>query len=167
MHTRSDTIISYTYITTAVGNILLTSSKDTLLGLYIKGDNHFARIEKHWVQDTDLALFKKVEQELAAYFYGNKPTLTVDYTVEGSDLERNVWKALRDIPYGQVVSYAAFASFTAYPHAIRAVASAIGRNPLSILLPCHRVVRKDGSLGGYAAGLAIKKKLLAIERAHL
>ncbi|MBX9890034.1 MAG: methylated-DNA--[protein]-cysteine S-methyltransferase [Amoebophilaceae bacterium] len=164
MQKTSDTIISYTYIATAIGNILLTSSKGKLLGLYIKGHNHFSKIEKDWVQDTALVFFKKVEQELAAYFYGNNPIFTLDYTLEGSDLERNVWKALLHIPYGMVVSYSTFTSFTAYPHAIRAVASAIGRNPLSILLPCHRVVSKDGSLGGYAAGLSIKKKLLAIEK---
>lgn len=83
---------------------------------------------------------------------------------EGSPLERSVWRRLSRIPYGATVSYSDVARAAGHARAVRAVASAIGRNPLPVLVPCHRVIRKGGAIGGYAGALRIKKGLLALER---
>lgn len=82
----------------------------------------------------------------------------------GSRLERAVWRQLGRIPYGTTVCYAEVARRAGYPRAVRAVASAVGRNPHPVLVPCHRVVRKSGAIGGYAGALRIKKRLLVLEK---
>lgn len=84
--------------------------------------------------------------------------------IGGTDLQRQVWTVLQTIPYGQTRDYGQIAQQIGRPTAIRAVASAIGRNPLLLLIPCHRVLRKDGALGGYRGGLALKRQLLELEQ---
>lgn len=109
-----------------------------------------------------------LQAEFERYFSGE-----IVYFDEPLDLhhatpfQREVWKALRAIPYGQLRSYKEVAEAIGRPTAIRAVGQAVGNNPLPIIIPCHRVIAHDGSLGGYAAGLSWKEKLLVLERASL
>ncbi|WP_419241488.1 methylated-DNA--[protein]-cysteine S-methyltransferase [Cardinium endosymbiont of Nabis limbatus] len=156
-------IIYYTYITTRMGKILLTASNGKLIGLHIKGQKHFPVIQHYWQHNEHRAVFSDTKLQLAAYFSSKRPYFSIDYALHGTDFQKNIWKSLVRIPYGEVWSYKALAALTPYPNAVRAVASAIGKNPLSIVLPCHRVIRSDGSLGGYAGGIAIKKELLRLE----
>jgi O-6-methylguanine DNA methyltransferase len=108
-----------------------------------------------------------VTRELDAYFAAGDVRFTVPLDERsGTPFRRRVWKALREIPPGQVRTYAQIAAAVGAPGAARAVGSANGANPIAILTPCHRVVRADGGLGGYSSGVEIKRRLLAIEGVH-
>ena len=107
-----------------------------------------------------------VRRQLDAYFKGDRTTFEVPLDSVGTPFERRVWESLRDIPYGTTRSYSWQAERLRSPKAARAVGSANGRNPISIIVPCHRVVRQDGTLGGYAGGLDAKRYLLSLEASH-
>ena len=108
----------------------------------------------------------RAEIELSEYFAGRRSEFGVPVHVEGSDFERASWEALGSIEYGTTISYAEQARRMGRPTAMRAVGSANGRNPLPIVIPCHRVIAADGSLGGYSGGLEIKRWLLDHEQRH-
>lgn len=108
-------------------------------------------------------LLRRAALELEEYFSGRRKTFTVPMQPAGTPFQQLVWAALRIIPYGRTVSYRDIAAQIGKPAAVRAVGQANGRNPLPILIPCHRVIAADGSLGGYAFGLEVKRKLLALE----
>ena len=103
-------------------------------------------------------------QELSAYFRGERQRFTVALDTPGTDFQRQVWAALRDIPYGTISHYQALAATIRQPAAVRAVAAANGANRVAILIPCHRIIGKDGTLTGYGGGLPRKAWLLAHER---
>lgn len=105
----------------------------------------------------------QAQEELAAYFAGSLRIFSLPLAVRGTPFQLRVWQALRDIPYGETWSYARLAAHIGRPGACRAVGNANGRNPLPIIIPCHRVIRTGGELGGYSAGLDIKRFLLALE----
>ena len=118
------------------------------------------------VSDAELDLLKRVETELAAYFAGSSnspgaPAISLD--LRGTPFQVAVWKALLDIPHGETRTYAEIARAVGRPAAVRAVGTAIGRNPICILVPCHRVIRSGGGLGGYGGGLWRKEYLLGLE----
>ncbi|MHC9532001.1 methylated-DNA--[protein]-cysteine S-methyltransferase [Dellaglioa sp. L3N] len=115
-------------------------------------------------QEND-ALFQTITEELQAYFIGVRQefTVAIDFDVSGTKLQNEVWQQLRLIPYGETRSYSELALKVGHPEAVRAVASAVGRNPILMVVPCHRIVRKDGSLGGYRGGSKMKKQLLELE----
>lgn len=104
------------------------------------------------------------KDELIEYFEGKRQTFSVSSDYKGTIFQLAVWKALCEIPYGQTTSYSDIANFIDKPKAVRAVGTAIGANPLLIMVPCHRVVGKNGSLTGYRGGLEMKKQLLDLER---
>lgn len=111
----------------------------------------------------DPTLVATVEQ-LDQYVAGQRRTFDVPLDLHGTELQRRTWERLADIPYGATCTYGEHAACVERPRAVRAVAAAIGRNPLSIVLPCHRVVGSDGSLTGFAGGLEVKRRLLVHER---
>ena len=113
----------------------------------------------------DPAKLAPVIDQITAYLTHKRTTwdLPLDFLV-GTPFQQQVWTALQTIPYGQTVTYNQLATQIGRPTAIRAVASAVGRNQLLMIVPCHRVIRKDGSLGGYRGGLPFKKQLLALEQ---
>lgn len=106
-----------------------------------------------------------VQKELKEYFAGKRKVFSKQVLGKGTSFQKNVWRALQQIPYGQTWSYSDLAKAVQNQKAVRAVGSANGKNPLPILVPCHRVIQKDGSLGGFTGGLWRKKKLLEIEGA--
>jgi len=109
-------------------------------------------------------LFDLLRAELEGYFSGTVQNFTVPIVLlEGTPFQRSVWQTLVSIPYGQVRSYGWVARQIGHPRAVRAVGQANGRNPVSILIPCHRVINNDGGLGGYGGGLGMKRALLEIE----
>ena len=110
-----------------------------------------------------LRTVEALRQWLAGYFAGANPPPAFVLAPEGTSFQREVWKALGEIAYGATASYAQIARRIGHPTAVRAVGAANGRNPIAILIPCHRVVGSDGSLTGYAGGLARKRALLALE----
>lgn len=105
-------------------------------------------------------------RQLREYFAGSRTRFSVPLHMEGTEFQQRAWKAMRKIRYGSTVSYAQQARMIGSPKAVRAVGSANGANPIPIIVPCHRVIASDGSLGGYALGLAMKRKLLALEGAN-
>lgn len=108
-------------------------------------------------------LFIKLERQLQEYFLGERRDFDIPLDLMGTDFQKKVWKSLLDIPYGKTISYSNQADILGNPKAIRAIASANGKNPISILIPCHRVIGSNGSLTGYAGGLERKKELLLLE----
>ncbi|MDO4573105.1 MAG: methylated-DNA--[protein]-cysteine S-methyltransferase [Clostridia bacterium] len=110
------------------------------------------------------ALLREARTQLEEYFDGRRLEFDLPLAPQGSEFQRRVWRALLDIPYGQTRSYADIARQIGQPRAARAVGMANHRNPLPILIPCHRVVGQDGALTGYAGGLAVKEALLRLER---
>lgn len=104
----------------------------------------------------------QVKAQLQEYFAGKRQQFSLAAMPEGTDFQREVWQTMSRIPYGKVVTYGQLAAAMGRPEAVRAVANAVGKNPLPILLPCHRVVAAKG-LGGFSAGLEAKRKLLALE----
>lgn len=109
------------------------------------------------------AILQTTRKQLAEYFAGRRTTFDVPLDLMGTDFQVESWKALGRIPYGKTISYGQQALSIGNPKACRAVGSANGKNPIPIIVPCHRVVSADGSLGGYSLGLKMKKQLLALE----
>ena len=116
--------------------------------------------------DFELAetpLIKKAAVQLAEYFDGKRKTFNLPLAPAGTDFQLKVWKALQNIPYGGTLSYGELAALAGNPKACRAVGMANNRNPIVIIVPCHRVIGKDGSLTGYGGGLELKRQLLELE----
>ncbi|XWN34850.1 MAG: methylated-DNA--[protein]-cysteine S-methyltransferase [Roseivirga sp.] len=162
-HTAAKPIF-YTYVDMPIGKMLLVAQGATLTGTYVVGQKGFPTMEPHWQQNDEVACFQSLKQQLSHYFNGTLTQFSVDYALEGTPLQKETWQQLSALSYGQPISYKALAQRTSFPHAVRAVATAVGANPLLIILPCHRVLRSNGQLGGYAAGLSVKKQLLNLEQ---
>ncbi len=111
-------------------------------------------------------LTNRTANELQEYLAGKRTAFDIPLAPAGTEFQRAVWKALQNIPYGQTRSYADIAAVVGNPQATRAVGSANNRNPIAVLIPCHRVVGSNGKLTGYAGGLALKQRLLDLERSH-
>lgn len=110
--------------------------------------------------------WERVETQFIAYFEGRCTQFSLPYRLEGSPFQQSVWRALTQIPYGALLSYQEVANMIDAPTAVRAVANAIGLNPLPLLIPCHRVIRSSGALGGYRWGIELKSALLQLEKQH-
>lgn len=121
--------------------------------------------EKMAGDPSEFRLLHSLQQDLEAYFAGRDITFEWPFAWEqGSPFEKAVWQALRKVPYGEMRSYQWVAECIGRPRAVRAVGNANGKNPFSLVVPCHRIIHKDGSLGGYTGGATIKKALLALEQ---
>lgn len=114
-------------------------------------------------EEGDHAFLDQLADQLADYFSGNETKFDLPLDLQGTDFQQTVWEALRDIPYGATISYQELAEHIGNPTAVRAVATAVGMNPVSIIIPCHRVIGSDGSLTGFAGGLPAKEWLLEKE----
>jgi O-6-methylguanine DNA methyltransferase len=112
----------------------------------------------------DLPAFGRAAEQLAAYFAGDRTGFDVELAMSGTQFQQRVWGALREIPYGETVSYGELADRLGQPGASRAVGLANGKNPIGIIVPCHRVIGANGSLTGYGGGLDRKRWLLGFER---
>ncbi len=115
----------------------------------------------------DLPLFRQAVRQLEEYFAGQRQTFSLPLRPEGTAFQRRVWQSLCEIPYGKTISYRDLAVRVGSPRAFQAVGQANGRNPLPILIPCHRVIAADGTLGGYSSGVERKNFLLRLEGAAL
>jgi len=157
----------YTIIGCPIGELMLVGdgagAEAALTGAYLVGQRHERVIEPDWIRADDA--FTVAARQFAAYFAGESTSFDLRYLPRGSEFQRAVWKALEEIPYGQTCSYGELAQRIADRSKTRAVAAAVGRNPLCIVVPCHRVIGADGSLTGYAGGLERKRWLLDHEAA--
>jgi len=132
-------------------------------------NNSITRIEfcTEELQSAENDLLKKVEDEIQAYFKGKKKSFSFEISPQGTKFQKEVWQELLRIPYGETISYLELANRLGDPKSIRAAASANGRNPIAIVVPCHRVIGTDGSMTGYAGGLERKRALLTLEGAEV
>lgn len=139
---------------------MILSSKKGISGLYF---GH--RIERSTLPEkgVDCRFLNKAEKELAEYFSGDRTSFEVKLDPKGSAFQRSAWRELQTIPYGQTISYGEQARRMGDVNAVRAVGTANGANPISIIIPCHRVIGKSGDLTGFGGGVEIKRKLLALE----
>jgi methylated-DNA-[protein]-cysteine S-methyltransferase len=151
--------IRYTVLSSPVGELLLTASDDGLTGLQFSP--HLTGPDDRGQRDD--AAFSAVVGQLEEYFAGRRTTFDLRLCPIGTPFQRRVWDAIADIPYGRTVSYGTVASRIKQPTAARAVGMATGRNPIAIIVPCHRVVGADGSLTGFGGGLDRKTILLELE----
>jgi methylated-DNA-[protein]-cysteine S-methyltransferase len=142
------------------GDLLLISDGDALTGLYLPqhDDRPAPAPEPGWLRDDDA--FRAVRDQLRAYFEGELLEFELTLRMKGTDFQRKVWKELTNIPFGSTISYAEQARRIGRPGAARAVGAANGRNPISIVVPCHRVIGANGTLTGYGGGLDRKQWLL-------
>ena len=147
----------YTTIDSPIGELLIAGSKQGLRSLWMSP----FRIEPTWRHDPDA--FDDVRDQLDQYFAGERNVFEVQLDLAGRGFERSVWEALLDIPYGETASYGEIATRIGAPSAARAVGLANGRNPVAVIVPCHRVIGADGSLTGYGGGLERKRFLLELE----
>ncbi len=108
-------------------------------------------------------ILDKARIQLTEYFGGKRRQFEIPFDLEGTSFQKQVWKGLFEIPFGKTVSYKDIAKRIKNPKAVRAVGSANGKNPVCVMIPCHRVIAADGSIGGYSGGLSIKQKLLKLE----
>ncbi|MDQ1536444.1 MAG: methylated-DNA-[protein]-cysteine S-methyltransferase [Actinomycetota bacterium] len=159
---------SRTVIDSAVGILTLVADDGAIVGLYMNAQRH--RPDDLALGETDqqgrvAEPFKAAADQLDAYFAGTLTRFTLPLAPRGSDFQQRVWAALQDIPYGETESYGELAERIGSPGAARAVGLANGRNPIGIVIPCHRVVGSQGNLTGYGGGLERKKQLLDLELA--
>jgi methylated-DNA-[protein]-cysteine S-methyltransferase len=152
---------AYTLHPSPVGDLLLTAGESGLTGLYMRDSP--AGPPRSWVRDD--ALFGVATAQLDEYFAGRRTAFDLRIAPAGTPFELRVWDELRRIPYGETTTYGELAQRLGHPGAARAVGRANGRNPISIVVPCHRVIGASGALTGYAGGLERKRALLTLEGA--
>jgi methylated-DNA-[protein]-cysteine S-methyltransferase len=153
--------LAYTSIDSPIGELLLVGDGERLHGLYMQAGRKPASVAAHW--QCSAAPFAAVRAQLEEYFAGERSQFDVALTLQGNAFERRVWAALQRIPYGETVSYGEIATRIGSPTAARAVGLANGRNPVAVIVPCHRVIGADGGLTGYGGGLERKRLLLELE----
>lgn len=147
-----------------IGKMLIVSDGEAICGAWFYGQKHFkSTIVEKTIPDDDLAIFKQTKQWFEDYFNGLNPQIDFKLKADGSQFRQKVWKILSEIPYGETLTYGEIASRISPNMSSQAVGGAVGHNPISILIPCHRVIGRDGKLTGYAAGLDKKIELLKIE----
>jgi len=161
-------LIRYAVLDSSLGNIVLVSKNGRLIELDIKNDDIY-RIRKSLTASYPDGIessesFHKLCKLLDRYLKGERVDFDVEVDISHLGVfTRNVLEELRKIPYGEVTSYGRIGKRLGYKNAARAVGQAVGRNPVPIIIPCHRVIREDGSIGGFSMGVRIKEKLLAAE----
>lgn len=154
----------YTHVESPIGRLLLVGEGGALAGLYVADHEKCLAPDPSWVEDA--GEFAEVARQLAEYFAGDRTEFDVELAPVGTPFQLQVWEALRGIPYGETAGYGEIARRIGRPTASRAIGAANGRNPISIIVPCHRVIGADGSLTGYGWGNERKSWLLDHERSH-
>ncbi|MFF6779675.1 methylated-DNA--[protein]-cysteine S-methyltransferase [Streptomyces sp. NPDC012510] len=152
----------HTVIDSPYGPLTLVADDGVLCGLYMTRQRHRPAEESFGARDD--TLFATAEEQLTAYFAGELKEFTLELRLHGTPFQRAVWEQLVRIPYGETRSYGDLAHALGNPKASRAVGLANGKNPVGIIVPCHRVVGSDGSLTGYGGGVERKQRLLDFER---
>ena len=157
-------MIHYQYIDSPVDPLLLAADEHGMRLIEFHSPRHRLARLAHW-REGDNAVLQAARVQLSEYFGGTRTCFELPLAPQGTPFQQQVWFALADIPYGQTASYAQLALRVGKPTAMRAVGAANGRNPLPIVLPCHRVIGADGSLTGFGGGLPTKQFLLELEGA--
>ncbi|MBR6992936.1 MAG: methylated-DNA--[Methanobrevibacter sp.] len=145
-----------------LGEMIISSDGEAICGVWFYGQKHFPSLDD-FTQNDDLPVFSDVKKWLDDYFNGLNPKINFKLKPEGTQFRLNVWKILSEIPYGETLTYGEIAQKISPTMSAQAVGGAVGHNPISILIPCHRVLGANGKLTGYAGGIDKKIELLKIE----
>jgi methylated-DNA-[protein]-cysteine S-methyltransferase len=151
----------YTRTASPIGELLLAGDGHVLQLLHMMEGRHPVRIDAAWRRDDDA--FADARTQLGEYFEGRRTSFDIPLALNGTPFQRRVWEALLEIPYGETTSYGELARRLGSPRAMRAVGLANGRNPIAVIVPCHRVIGANGALTGYGGGLERKRLLLELE----
>lgn len=152
------------YYSSPVGTLRLAGTEDALHQLLFPNAFAVGESPDEWAYNEEA--FVRVRQQLDAYFKGSLKNFELNLAPSGTPFQRDVLKTLQQIPYGETRAYADIANAIGRPKAVRAVGAANGRNPIAIIIPCHRVIGRDGSLTGFGGGLKAKQSLLNLEANH-
>jgi methylated-DNA-[protein]-cysteine S-methyltransferase len=152
----------FTRLESPIGELLLCCDGTSLTGLYMDSPGR-PPLDGGWTEDASAAPLPDAVRQLREYFAGTRREFDLPLRLQGTEFQQRVWHSLTEIPYGETLSYGKLAKRIGNPNASRAVGLANGSNPISIMVPCHRVIGADGSLTGYGGGLERKRWLLAHE----
>lgn len=156
-------LLKYKIISSPVGSLKLIVNNQSLLAILWDSEKLNRVRLGQMVEDKKDLLILETEKQLKEYFLHRRTIFDLPFETLGTSFQKGVWDVLNQIPYGSTCTYKSIAIEIGRPGAVRAVGTAIGRNPISIMIPCHRVIASDGSLAGFAGGLARKKILLDLE----
>lgn len=163
-----NTTVFFDSIDSPLGTLRLVATSEGLASICFADETGMPAPGHDWVHDPAHPVLRRAAAQLAEYFAGRRRVFDLPHAPAGTPFQRAVWKAIASVPAGATISYTELARRAGHPGSFRAVGAATGRNPLAIVVPCHRIVGADGSLTGYAGGLARKRALLAFEgEAHV
>ena len=154
--------MNHAYLDTAIGTLLIVGDAAAVHRIIFPQRGRAAKPEPEW-QESQRGPVGEALRQLREYFAGKRAEFDLPLAPAGTAFQRSVWRQLQEIPYGETISYGELARRVGNPKASRAVGSANGANPLPIVIPCHRVIAGDGTLGGFGGGLLTKQTLLALE----
>jgi methylated-DNA-[protein]-cysteine S-methyltransferase len=157
---------AYLTVDSPIGRLVLQTDGVSLIGLYMDVPGRPIQGMSAWQEDANAGPLPEAVRQLEEYFAGKRRDFDLPLHLDGTEFQQRVWRVLTEIPYGETWSYGELAKRIGNPNASRAVGLANGRNPVSIVVPCHRVIGADGSLTGYGGGLQRKQWLLAHEGLH-
>ncbi len=155
----------YATFDTRLGRVLATANDAGITGVYFGGQKYEPAIRETWTLAPGQTWLAAVRRQIGEYLAGARTTFDLPLEPEGTAFQQRVWRALLEIPAGATATYGELAARVGAPTSARAVGAAVGRNPVSVVVPCHRVVGASGALTGYAGGLDRKRALLALEHA--
>jgi len=158
--------VNYAYLETPIGTLLIAGDESAVRRIYFPKGGKAVRPEAGW-EESERGPVGKAIRQLREYFAGRRIDFDLPLAPEGTAFQRSVWQRLKEIPFASTISYGELARRVGNPKASRAVGSANGANPLPIVIPCHRVIAGDGTLGGFGGGLPTKQTLLDLERKSL
>jgi methylated-DNA-[protein]-cysteine S-methyltransferase len=159
--------LAYKYVASPVGKLKLVASETGLIAILWENDNPRRVRLADLVEDNNQGILVETERQLNEYFAGKRDEFSIPLDMRGTAFQKDVWRALQAIPFGKTRSYGEIANQVGRPTASRAVGAANGQNPISIVVPCHRVVGSSGKLTGFAGGLEAKAHLLNLETSSL
>ena len=145
------------------GRMLLVATDDGIAGIYFERQKYIPKKDKEWRHAPDHAALKRARRELGEYFAGRRTRFDVPLDPQGTAFQRKVWNAIGKVAYGRTLSYGELAKRAGEAGSARAAGAATGRNPIGIIVPCHRIMGANGALTGYAGGIGRKRALLALE----
>ncbi len=159
-----NTPLDFARIASPLGSIVVVATDAALTGVYFDGQRYQPPVGPDWRHRQDAELLRRAATQLAEYFSGARQRFELPLAPAGTPFQRRVWEAIAAVPPGETISYRELAARAGAPGSARAAGAATGRNPLSIVIPCHRIVGSDGALTGYAGGLERKRALLTLEQ---
>ncbi|MGD0814974.1 MAG: methylated-DNA--[protein]-cysteine S-methyltransferase [Verrucomicrobiota bacterium] len=155
---------SYCILKQPLGDLLLVANETELIGVYFDGGSHVPAARSAWKLDPQHPVLRQARKQLDEFFAGKRTRFTLPLHFKGTEFQERVWGEILRIPHGQTISYGELARRAGKPRAIRAAGMNTGKNPLGIVIPCHRVIGKHGSITGFAGGLEWKRQLLNLEK---